>query len=167
MARLKTDALKPGMILAEDLKHSNGRFLLAKGVTLEPSHLRVLKIWGIEKVEVQDSLWRSPSGDRGEDRPGGAPAGGKIDSEKIPSCQPGPPLLSGDLPHLHPAPGQTDGPRTEWRPSERRDGAGTPLSLRGCEPFSASGKPERSGDSRGRGHRSCLSPQYLSSRSRK
>ena len=52
MARLKTDALKPGMILAEDLKHSNGRFLLGKGVTLEPSHLRVLKIWGIEKVEV-------------------------------------------------------------------------------------------------------------------
>jgi len=54
MPRLKTDALKPGMILAEDLKHSNGRFLLAKGIRLEPSHLRVLKIWGIEKVEIQE-----------------------------------------------------------------------------------------------------------------
>ncbi len=55
MARVKTKALKPGMVLAEDLVHSNGRFLLAKGVVLEPSHLRVLKIWGIERVEIQDS----------------------------------------------------------------------------------------------------------------
>jgi HD-like signal output (HDOD) protein len=55
MARVKTKALKPGMVLAADLIHSNGRFLLAKGVVLEPSHLRVLKIWGIEKVEIQDS----------------------------------------------------------------------------------------------------------------
>jgi len=55
MARVKTKAVKPGMVLAADLIHSNGRFLLAKGVVLEPSHLRVLKIWGIEKVEIQDS----------------------------------------------------------------------------------------------------------------
>ena len=55
MARVKTKALKLGMVLAEDLVHSNGRFLLAKGVALEPSHLRVLKIWGIERVEIQDS----------------------------------------------------------------------------------------------------------------
>jgi HD-like signal output (HDOD) protein len=60
MARLKTDTLKPGMILAEDLKHSNGRFLLAKGVKLEVSHLRVFKIWGIEKVEIQDSSGGDP-----------------------------------------------------------------------------------------------------------
>ena len=55
MARVKTKSLKPGMVLAEDLIHSNGRFLLAKGVVLEPSHLRILKIWGIEKLEIQDS----------------------------------------------------------------------------------------------------------------
>ncbi len=55
MTRFKIDRLKPGMILAEDLKHSNGRFLLAKGVVLQRSHLRVLKIWGIEKVEIGDS----------------------------------------------------------------------------------------------------------------
>ena len=61
MARLKTDALKPGMILAEDLKHSNGRFLLAKGVKLDPSHLRVLKIWGIERVEIQGSSDDAPA----------------------------------------------------------------------------------------------------------
>jgi len=54
MRKINTDDLKPGMVLAEDLFHSSGRLLLSKGVRLEPHHLRVLKIWGISAVEIED-----------------------------------------------------------------------------------------------------------------
>jgi putative nucleotidyltransferase with HDIG domain len=53
MSRVKVDAIKPGNILAEDIRNANGRFLLGKGVTIEPTHLRVLKIWGISSVEIE------------------------------------------------------------------------------------------------------------------
>jgi HD-like signal output (HDOD) protein len=43
------------MVLAEDLRHSSGRFLLGKGVALDHRHLRVLKIWGVRSVEVEGS----------------------------------------------------------------------------------------------------------------
>jgi HD-like signal output (HDOD) protein len=53
MGKVNIDLLKPGMVLAEDLIHSNGRFLLGKGVALDPTHLRVLKIWGVVSVEIE------------------------------------------------------------------------------------------------------------------
>ena len=53
MARISLDAIRPGMVLAEDLKHLNGRFLLGRGVELEEKHLRILRIWGIHSVEVK------------------------------------------------------------------------------------------------------------------
>jgi putative nucleotidyltransferase with HDIG domain len=53
MGKVNIDALKPGMVLAEDLKHSNGRFLLGKGAVLEPTHLRVFKIWGVVSAEIE------------------------------------------------------------------------------------------------------------------
>ncbi len=39
--------------MAEDLTLPNGRFLLAKGVHLEPSHLRVMKIWGVNAASIE------------------------------------------------------------------------------------------------------------------
>ena len=56
MGRIGIDAIEPGMVLAEDLRHSNGRFLLGKGVVLDITHLRILKIWGIHSVEVEGSF---------------------------------------------------------------------------------------------------------------
>jgi putative nucleotidyltransferase with HDIG domain len=53
MGKVNTDILKPGMVLAEDLFHSDGRLLLSKGVRLNPNHLRVLKIWGIVAAEIE------------------------------------------------------------------------------------------------------------------
>ena len=53
MTKVNIDDLKPGMVLAEDLFHSSGRLLLSKGLSLEPHHLRVLKIWGILSVEIE------------------------------------------------------------------------------------------------------------------
>jgi HD-like signal output (HDOD) protein len=53
MGRISIDTIEPGMVLASDLIHSNGRFLLGKGVVLDTNHLRTLKIWGIHSVEVE------------------------------------------------------------------------------------------------------------------
>jgi putative nucleotidyltransferase with HDIG domain len=55
MGRINVDHVEPGMVLASDLIHSNGRFLLGKGVILDPSRLRILKIWGVQSVEVEGS----------------------------------------------------------------------------------------------------------------
>jgi HD-like signal output (HDOD) protein len=53
MGRVNIDALTPGMVLAEDLVHSTGRLLLGKGAVLDPTNLRVLKIWGIVSAEIE------------------------------------------------------------------------------------------------------------------
>lgn len=53
MGKVNIDSLKPGMVLAEDLFHADGRLLLSKGVALGPNHLRVLKIWGIAAAEIE------------------------------------------------------------------------------------------------------------------
>lgn len=53
MGKVNIDTLKPGMVLAEDLFHADGRLLLTKGLTLDPNHLRVLKIWGVAAAEIE------------------------------------------------------------------------------------------------------------------
>jgi HD-like signal output (HDOD) protein len=53
MGKVNIDALKPGMVLGEDLIHSNGRLLLGKGAVLDPTHLRVFKIWGVVSAEIE------------------------------------------------------------------------------------------------------------------
>ncbi len=53
MGRVAVDSLKPGMVLAEDITHTNGRFLLGKGIKLEDTHLRMLKMWGIHAAAVE------------------------------------------------------------------------------------------------------------------
>jgi hypothetical protein len=52
LGRINIDAITPGMVLAEDLRHSNGRFLLGKGVELDETRLRILRM-GVHSVEVQ------------------------------------------------------------------------------------------------------------------
>ncbi len=53
MARLSIDQLKCGMVLGEDLRDCNGRFLLSQGVELTEKHLRILKIWGVTDAEIE------------------------------------------------------------------------------------------------------------------
>ncbi len=55
MGRINVDHVEPDMVLASDLIHSNGRFLLGRGVILDPLRLRILKIWGVQSVEVEGS----------------------------------------------------------------------------------------------------------------
>lgn len=49
------DELKAGMLLAEDLRHFNGRLLLEKGACLTPKYLRILRMWGIPEAPITES----------------------------------------------------------------------------------------------------------------
>jgi len=53
MYAVATDNLKPGKILAEEVRDINGRLLLAKGNEIEDKHIRVFKIWGVFEVFVE------------------------------------------------------------------------------------------------------------------
>ena len=53
MGLVKIDQISPGMSLAEDLRDSRGRFLLANGVDLTPRHLRILKMWGVIEANIE------------------------------------------------------------------------------------------------------------------
>jgi HD-like signal output (HDOD) protein len=52
MEAVQTDKLKPGQILAEEVRDINGRLLLAKGNEIQSNHIRIFKIWGIPEVNV-------------------------------------------------------------------------------------------------------------------
>ena len=52
MEAVQTDKLKPGQILAEEVRDINGRLLLAKGSEIQSNHIRIFKIWGISAVNV-------------------------------------------------------------------------------------------------------------------
>ena len=52
MNAVKTDQLKAGQVLAEEVRDINGRLLLAKGNAIKPKHIRIFKIWGISEVKV-------------------------------------------------------------------------------------------------------------------
>ena len=52
MGVLPTDKLKPGLILAEEVRDINGRLLLSKGHVIEANHIRIFKTWGISEVHL-------------------------------------------------------------------------------------------------------------------
>lgn len=53
MAKISVNDIRPGMRLATDLISDMGRFLLGKGTVLEEAHVRILKIWGIMALDVE------------------------------------------------------------------------------------------------------------------
>lgn len=53
MGMINTGDLQPGMVLGEDLFAPNGRFLLPKGIALEPKHIRIMTIWGVPEADVE------------------------------------------------------------------------------------------------------------------
>jgi pantoate kinase len=52
MAIVHTDDIKDNMILSEEVKDIKGRLLLKKGQQMGPSHIRILKMWGVTEVNV-------------------------------------------------------------------------------------------------------------------
>ena len=59
------DKLSEGMVLADDLYTKQGRFIIAKGATLQQQHLKILKSWGITEVDIVDESYsEKPAADQ-------------------------------------------------------------------------------------------------------
>jgi HD-like signal output (HDOD) protein len=56
MGTVYTDKIKPGMVVAEEVRDVNGRLLLGKRNSIQPSHMRIFKIWGITEVKIQGEV---------------------------------------------------------------------------------------------------------------
>ncbi len=52
MAKIATDNLLPGMVLAADVRDRSGRLLLKDGTELTERHLYILRTWGVVEAEV-------------------------------------------------------------------------------------------------------------------
>ena len=65
MGVVRTDNLREGMVLSQDIRDVNGRLLLAKEDKIRPNHIRIFKTWGIAEVVVL--------GDSGSEEEGGRP----------------------------------------------------------------------------------------------
>ena len=52
MGTVRIEKLKPGMVIAEDVRDIKGRLLLPKGKSIGPEHRRIFKIWGITQIEI-------------------------------------------------------------------------------------------------------------------
>ena len=53
MAKVNTSNLQSGWVLAEDVYDLNGRFLMGKDCELTDKHIRALRAWGVNSVEVE------------------------------------------------------------------------------------------------------------------
>ena len=58
MNAVHTDKLKPGQVLAEEVRDINGRLLLASGNEIQPNHIRIFKMWGISEVNIAGAASR-------------------------------------------------------------------------------------------------------------
>lgn len=56
MGTVYIDKIKPGMILADEVRDVTGRLLLGQGNSILPSHMRIFKIWGITEVRVHGEV---------------------------------------------------------------------------------------------------------------
>ncbi len=63
MIVVPTDKIKPGQILAEEVRDINGRLLLSKGHAIEANHIRIFKIWGIPEVNLVGSGYHDDAPD--------------------------------------------------------------------------------------------------------
>ena len=55
MALVSIDRLALGMVLSQDVRDMTSRLLLSKGLRIESRHIRLLKMWGIFEVHVQET----------------------------------------------------------------------------------------------------------------
>lgn len=55
MGRVSVNNLREGMVLEEDLRIPNGRFVLGKGAVLKEKYIHMFKIWGVTGVGVEGS----------------------------------------------------------------------------------------------------------------
>ncbi len=53
MALLDIESLNPGMKVGKDVMEASGQVLLRSGTEITDKHLRVLRSWGIQQVEIE------------------------------------------------------------------------------------------------------------------
>jgi hypothetical protein len=53
MGKISLEDLRPGMILAGEVKERSGRVLLCAGVEITEKHLDIFKKWGISGADIQ------------------------------------------------------------------------------------------------------------------
>jgi len=58
MGLVRTDRVRPGMIVARDVRDLCGRLLLSQGQPISDRHVRIFKIWGVIEVDVEGE-WES------------------------------------------------------------------------------------------------------------
>lgn len=54
MLSIALDQLRDGSVLGEDVRDTSGRLLLTKGQPIDARQIRLLKIWGVPEVQIQD-----------------------------------------------------------------------------------------------------------------
>ena len=52
MGIIHINELKPGMVLADEVRDLSGKLLLEKGKTILPDHFRIFKIWVVTEVNI-------------------------------------------------------------------------------------------------------------------
>lgn len=56
MQRVALDQLKEGMFLIEEVRDINGRLLIGGGAEIKPSHISMLKKWGVTEVSISGKV---------------------------------------------------------------------------------------------------------------
>ena len=51
---IQIDHIEDGMILANSILNKYGQIILAKDAKLESKHIKMLKLWGIQTLEIVD-----------------------------------------------------------------------------------------------------------------
>jgi hypothetical protein len=55
MPRIKTELLKAGMVVANDVKNIDDMLLIPIGCVLSERQINILQAWGVAEIEVQNS----------------------------------------------------------------------------------------------------------------
>lgn len=53
MALIEIDSLLPGMKVGKDVVESSGQTLLRSGTEISEKHLRILRSWGVQQVDIE------------------------------------------------------------------------------------------------------------------
>jgi len=67
--RISSADIVPGFVLAAAVENAQGQMLLPRGTTLVDKHVRLLKSWAIDAIEVDDAVIPStPDGNDSSDQ---------------------------------------------------------------------------------------------------
>ncbi len=55
MVRVKSEELKPGMVVARDVKNIDGMLLVPSGCELSERQIDILQAWGVTEMEIEAS----------------------------------------------------------------------------------------------------------------